>query len=191
MPLAAIAQVLAAAADDSAGATVAAACCFRLAVLVQRMDDGTSESDVGTLIDATVLAMRAHCAAAAVQSAGCEVIAFLCLGAREEGADAAVVARLVRALQVGGVEAVAQGMGAHADASHDVLQRGVMALSVLVGRGLDARALKARAMAAGARTEWLDLATQLAGGEAEIDEQAALDAAMADIGVGGGGDDDD
>ena len=161
LPLDRLISALRAAADSEEGATLAAACCFQLAVLVQRMDETQVDTDA---LNATIAAMRAHSAAPTVQSAGCEVIAFMCLGARDAGAHDLARAHLAQALQAGGLVAVAEAMSAHADASTEVLQRGVMALSVLMGRD---PILRQQAASAGVRADWLAFACQLAGGESD------------------------
>lgn len=147
------------AAASSEGASVAAAGLFRLSVFTQRGPTPDTDEDA---IVVTVEAMRAHgTAAAAVASAGCEVLAFMTLGARDPGADADLQRRLALALQAGGVQAVAAAMGAYAASSNDVLQRGVMALATLTGSDL---ALRQQAAAAGASAEWLELSASVVGG---------------------------
>ena len=168
LPFDQLIAALRAAADSEEGATLAAACCFQLAVLVQRMDESLVDTDA---IVATIAAMGAHSAAATVQSAGCEVIAFMCLGARDAGANELAHAHLTQALQAGGLMAVAEAMNAHADSSPEVLQRGVMALSVLMGRD---PSLRQQAASAGVRADWLAFASQLAGGESDGVEAAEM-----------------
>ena len=119
MQLREVVASIAAAADDPDGATAAAACCFRLAVLVQRISD-EDESVAATALTATLDAMQAHEHVAAVQSAGSEVVAFMCVGARDADAEEHLKARLAHTLQAGGVATVASGMTACAAASNFV-----------------------------------------------------------------------
>jgi O-acetyl-ADP-ribose deacetylase (regulator of RNase III) len=167
MPIAELVSTVRATIDspEAGAAALAAACSARLCLLVQRPGADEDAARAGVLA-AIVAAMNAH-RTVAVWASGCEVVALVCLGAQDPDADEEVKARLALAVEAGGVAAVVAALLAHADDDAALLQRGMMALSVLVGRNAS---LRARATAAGARADWLATASLLAGGGALADD---------------------
>ena len=182
-----------AAAGSAAGADVAAACCLQLYKLVQRGANDDVAAHAGALA-AIVAVMSAHHAAVAVQCAACEVrprprprphsqpqpqpqpqphpppqvLLVMLIGAHDADADAATRRRHALALEAGALAAVLGAMREHAHADV-MMQRGLMALGVLVGRH---GGLRRQAAALGASAELLDLARQVAVGGGSADEEA-------------------
>lgn len=183
LPLHHLLDALSAAASSPEGEAVAAACCLQLGVLAHRNGLDEAAADAGAF-PAVVAAMNMHRSAAAVQYSGCQVIANLCLGAHDPGADASVRSRHAMALAAGSLAAVVSALREHAATNADIIQAGIMALSVLIGRD---GGLRQQAAAFGARAEWLDIACQISTHVGcEAPSGGGADADMEDVAPSGG-----
>lgn len=156
LPLHLLLGALSTAASSPEGEPVAVACCLRLGMLAHRNGLDEAAAKAGAF-SAVVAAMNTH-RAAAVQCSGCQVIANLCLGAHDPQADASVKSRHAMALAAGSLAAVVNALREHTATSADMMQCGIMVLSVLIGRD---GGLRQQAAALGARAEWLDIACQI------------------------------
>lgn len=135
---------------------IAAACCFRLAVLAQRVGMDRVAAEAGAL-QALVDALRTFRTSLIVTTGGVEALAMLCLG--DDGEAEGLRAR---ALGAGALSTVVAAMTQHADGDEGVLQRGVMALSLLVGADEFSDDLRQQALAFGAHSAWLGLCPDVA-----------------------------
>tara|TARA_B110001452_G_scaffold5303_1_gene4959 strand:+ start:3402 stop:4034 length:633 start_codon:yes stop_codon:yes gene_type:complete len=180
LPLRLLLDALSAAASSADGETVAAACCLQLGVLAHRngLDEAAAEAGA---FPAVIAAMNMHRSSAAVQYSGCKVIANMCLGAHDPQADTSTQSRHTMALAAGSLASVVSALREHAATNADIIQAGIMALSVLIGRD---GGLRQQAAAFGARAEWLDIACQIAG--AVGCEAPSMDADMEEVAPSGG-----
>ena len=129
---------------------LAAACCCRLAVLAQR-PGGDREATAGGAIAAIADAMRVHNTTPIMQAAGAEALALICL--EEESAEDEGHPRLL-ARQTDAVPLIISAMLAYGEGNAELMQRGCMALSVIVGQN---PAGSEQAVQLGARPDWLSL----------------------------------
>eukprot|EP00966_Prymnesium_polylepis_P257032 5937222-Prymnesium_polylepis.1 len=130
---------------------LAAACCCRLSVLAHR-PGVDREAAEGGAIAAIVDAMRAHFSLPIMQAAGAEALALLCIEEESElaGGDEHHPRALLR--QTDALALCVSGMLAYGAEHPEVLQRGAMALSIIIGR--DAT-LRDQALQLGAPQEWI------------------------------------
>ena len=99
-------------------------------------------------------AMRAHRTTPVTQAAAAEALALICLEEESELAGGDENHPRILARQTDAVPLCISAMLAYGDQHVEMMKRGCMALSVIVGRSSD---LRQQAIQLGARPEWLSL----------------------------------